>query len=301
MTDHADIADAQWNDIYYSSQDGLKLYARHYPAPRSSARPVLCLPGLTRNSKDFHVLASRLSQSDRRPRNVYCLDFRGRGNSDRDPDWGNYTPYMELLDTLNFITIAGLHEAAVVGTSRGGIVTMLMAVMRPTAIGSCVLNDIGPVIETTGLARIVGYVGKVPTPASWAEAGGLARRMNESFFPGIPEHEWEQIARQWFIETDGRLSTDYDPKLADTMESVDLTKKMPDMWPQFKALSNVPTLAIRGENSDILSDKTLREMSLAHPALTAHRVRDQGHAPLLRDQPTIETIQTFLSGSDPRH
>lgn len=267
---------SNWSERHYTSQDGLRLYARHYRAPRANARPVLCLPGLTRNSKDFHVLASHLSSHADKPRDVYCLDYRGRGQSDHDPDWNNYTPYVELLDTLNFMTIAGLHEFAVFGTSRGGIISMLMAVMRPTAMAVCVLNDIGPVIRTGGLARIVGYVGRTPVPATWEDAGRIVRNMNQQFFTELSDAEWDAVARQMFADVDGRPGADYDSALSKTMAQIDLTRKIPHMWPQFGALSHAPTLVLRGENSDLLSEETVRAMASGHPNLTAHTVPDQG-------------------------
>ncbi|RMF01349.1 MAG: alpha/beta hydrolase [Alphaproteobacteria bacterium] len=287
-----------WEDIFYTSHDGLTLYARHYPGKgKSGLRPALCLPGLTRNSKDFHVLASHLAAQGRE---VYALDFRGRGRSARDPDWRNYTPFMELLDTQNFMTIAGLHEAALIGTSRGGIVTMLLAVMRPTAIGVCILNDIGPELETAGLARIIGYVGKTPVPADWKEAAEIAKRMNQQFFTDTDDAEWEAVARQWFADVDGRPGPDYDPQLAKTMEEIDLTSRIPDMWPQFKALAHAPTMVIRGENSDLLSEETFARMQASHPDVTPLTVRDEGHAPFLRDTPTLDRIAEFLARADRR-
>lgn len=288
-----------WSDGYFTSRDGLKLYGRCYQAPGSRSTPVLCLPGLTRNSRDFDVIARHLSSRTDNPRSVYCVDYRGRGNSDRDPDWHNYTPFVELLDTLDFMTVNGLHEVAIIGTSRGGIIAMLMAVMRPGAISACVLNDIGPVIETAGLARIIGYVGKIPTPTTWDDAARIVRTMNEQFFTDIPEKEWHAIARQIYADDDGRPRSDYDAKLADTMEEIDLGRKPPTMWPQFCALSHVPTLALRGENTDLLSEETLAEMARRHPRIETHTVPEQGHPPLLRDSKTIELIAEFLASADP--
>jgi len=288
-----------WAEGYFTSHDGLKLYARHYPASvRSTARPVLCLPGLTRNSKDFHVLATHLSQHNSSGRDVYCLDFRGRGSSERDKNWNNYTPPVELMDTLDFMTITGLHEAAIIGTSRGGIIAMLMAVARPTAIGVCILNDIGPVLETSGLARIIGYVGKTPVPSDWDEAALIARRMNQQFFTDTSDEEWEAVTHQWFAEQDGHPALDYDEKLAATMEQMDMTRKLPEMWPQFRALAHAPTMVIRGENSDLLSEKTVNQMAENHPRMSSWNVRDQGHAPFLRDRPTIDRISQYLADTD---
>ena len=159
-----DIQDLPYEEGKYTSHDGLNLYWRRYPAQikngEHSHRPVLCLPGLTRNSNDFHTLALHLSERSKLPRDVYCIDYRGRGRSEFDPNWRNYSPYIEMLDTLDFMAMADLHDPVICGTSRGGIITFLMAVTRPASIGAVILNDIGPVIETRGLARIIGYVGK---------------------------------------------------------------------------------------------------------------------------------------------
>src|SRR5262245_55332812 len=125
-----------WRDIYFSARDGLRLYARHYPAPASARRPVLCLAGLSRNSRDFHRLATVLASPDDSGREVYALDSRGRGLSEHDRDWRNYSLLVELNDALDFITMKGLHGATVIGTSRGGLIAMMMAVLRPNALGA---------------------------------------------------------------------------------------------------------------------------------------------------------------------
>ncbi len=156
-----------WSDIRFTARDGLRLYARHYAVPGSTRRPVLCLAGLTRNGRDFHDLATALASADDAGRDVYTLDCRGRGNSEHDPDWKNYSLLVEVNDALDFMTMRGLHGAAVIGTSRGGLLAMTIAVLRPAAIGAAVLNDIGPVVEREGLARIVAYVGRMPLPADW--------------------------------------------------------------------------------------------------------------------------------------
>ena len=203
-----------WRDIYYASFDDLRLYVRHYPAPDEKFRSVICLPGLTRNCRDFTALATYLSKHPERPRNVYCFDYRGRGRSQYDRNWRNYTPFIELLDTLDFLTLRGLHKVGIVGTSRGGIIAMLMAALRPTAMGPVVLNDIGPVIETRGLARIIGYVGRMPVPKTWPDAVMILREMNERAFPAFSDAQWEEIAKDVFDERKGRPAGAYDRKLA---------------------------------------------------------------------------------------
>ncbi len=287
-----------WRDIFYTSFDDLKLYARHYAAPDEKLRSVVCLPGLTRNARDFHYLASYLSRHPEKPRNVYCLDYRGRGRSQYDRNWRNYVPYIELIDTLDFLAIRGLQRVTVVGTSRGGLIAMLMATVRPTAMGAVVLNDIGPVIETRGLARIVGYVGRMPVPKTWPEAVMLLREMNERAFPDLDEAQWEELAQALFDERKGRPALAYDRRLARAFGTIDLSQTIPDLWPQFVALGQVPAFVIRGANSDVLSAETLKAMVTRHPNLRAMTVPDQGHAPLLKEPETVEAIGAFLAAND---
>jgi pimeloyl-ACP methyl ester carboxylesterase len=285
-------------DIYYASFDDLKLFVRHYPAPDEKFRSVICLPGLSRNSRDFDRLATHLSKHAEKPRNVYCFDYRGRGRSQYDRNWRNYIPYIELLDTLDFLTLRGLHKVAVVGTSRGGIIAMLMAALRPTAMGAVVLNDIGPVMETRGLARIMGYVGRMPAPRSWPDAVMIVREMNERAFPTFSDAQWEEIAHDVFDERKRRPVRAYDRKIARAFGSIDLSRPVPDLWPQFIALGQVPAFVLRGANSDVLSAETLEAMVERHPNLRTLTVPDQGHAPVLKEPDIVETIGAFLAAND---
>jgi pimeloyl-ACP methyl ester carboxylesterase len=291
--------DKAFEDIFFTARDGLRLYARRYPAAGASReRQVLCLPGLTRNSRDFHELAVALSRHPDSSRTVYTVDYRGRGLSQFDPDWKNYSVPVEMLDVLDFMTLAGLEDAAIIGTSRGGIITMLMAAVQPTVIGAVVFNDIGPVIEHDGLVRISGYVGRVPLPISWPDAARMVRDLNRRHFPDIPEDQWEAVARQQYNERNGRPAPGYDPKLGKALSV--LYRPVPPLWPQFEALKRVPILVVRGENSDVLAAETVDEMRRRHPALASITVANQGHAPLLRDSPTIEAIRHFLLQTDAR-
>jgi pimeloyl-ACP methyl ester carboxylesterase len=285
-----------WNDIYFTARDGLRLYARHYAVRESMRRPVVCLAGLTRNSRDFHDLASALARPDDGGRDVYALDCRGRGRSQYDANWKNYSILVELNDVLDFMTIAGLNRAALIGTSRGGLLTMLMGALRPNALGAVVLNDIGPVIEREGLARIVAYVGRVPLPATWAEATELVCELNRRNFPSITTEQWADFARQVFNDENERPAPGYDPNLAKAVSMMD--GPTPELWPQFVALRQLPLLVVRGANSDILSEATLARMHALHPRLEAIAVRGQGHAPLLKDAATIGAIAAFLERTD---
>lgn len=285
-----------WVDIHYTARDGLRLYARLYPVPGSVRRPVVCLPGLTRNARDFHDLATALSRQDETGRDVYAIDYRGRGRSQYDADWKNYSILVELHDVLDFMTMRGLHRAGVVGTSRGGLITMLMGVLRPTAIGAVVLNDIGPVLERDGLSRIVAYVGRVPLPADWDEAAQLVADLHHRQFTAVPITQWHDIARQIFNDDNGLPAPAYDPNISKAVSMMD--GATPELWPQFLSLAKVPLLALRGANSDVLSAATLEAMRQRHPRLEAVTVRGQGHAPLLKDAATIATVAEFLARTD---
>jgi pimeloyl-ACP methyl ester carboxylesterase len=285
-----------WADIHFTSRDGLRLYARHYGVPDSVRRPLVCLAGLTRNSRDFHDLACALARQDDAGRDVYAIDCRGRGRSEYDPKWKNYSILVELNDVLDFMTMRGLNRAAVIGTSRGGLIAMLMATLRPNALGALVLNDIGPVIEREGLARIVAYVGRVPLPATWAQATELVYEMNRRHFPAVSAEQWAEFARQVFNDENDLPAPSYDPNLSKAISVMD--GPAPELWPQFAALAPIPLLAVRGANSDILSEETLEQMRAHHPRLEATVVRGQGHAPLLKDTPTITAIAEFLARTD---
>jgi pimeloyl-ACP methyl ester carboxylesterase len=286
-------------DMPFIARDGLKLYARRYTARDSSAqrrRSVLCLPGLTRNGRDFHDLAITLSSVPGAARDVYALDYRGRGLSQYDPDWRNYAVPIEMLDVADFITCASLTGCAIVGTSRGGLIAMLLAAAQPTSFGPVVLNDIGPVIERGGLARISAYAGRIPLPGSWAEATKLVRDMNIRAFPAVPNDKWEQVARQWFNERNGRPAPGYDPKIGNSLSVLD--GPVPALWPQFEAMKTHPMMVLRGENSDILLTATVDEMRRRHPVFTDMVVKGQGHAPLLADKTSMMGISAFLEATD---
>jgi pimeloyl-ACP methyl ester carboxylesterase len=288
-----------FQDIYFTARDGLRLYGRHYPAAYrdgTERRPVLCLAGLTRNCRDFNVIAEALSQRSDGARDVYTFDYRGRGLSQYDPDWNNYAVPIEMLDVLDFMIVTGLKNASIIGTSRGGLIAMVMAAAQPRAVGPVILNDIGPVIEQTGLGRISAYVGRIPLPGSWAQAADLVHDMSRRAFPAIPKEEWLDVAKQWFNEHKGRPAPGYDAALANALSVLD--GPIPALWPQFEALKRVPVLVLRGETSDILSADTVAEMSRRHPALSTYVVRGQGHAPLLRDAETIDQIAGFLTASE---
>lgn len=290
---------AAFRDITFTVRDGLRLYARHYPAAkRSHRRPVLCLAGLTRNSRDFHRLALSLSQHERTPRDVYTLDTRGRGNSECDKDWKNYTVPNEMQDVLDFMSMMDLSDCGLIGTSRGGLISMVLGAAQPTRIGAVVLNDIGPVIEMQGLIRIAGYVGRTPVPKSWGDAARVVKQLSERDFPNLTLVDAEAFARQLFNEKNGKPVAGYDAKIARGFSVLD--GPMPALWPQFATLKRVPVLVIRGANSDLLSEATVAEMTKRHPDCSSYTVPNEGHAPLLWDQGSQGAIADFFVKSDAR-
>ena len=278
---------------FFTAKDGLRLHMKDWGAP-SPTLPVVCLPGLTRNAGDFDVLAARLCAM----RRVVALDYRGRGLSDRDPDWKHYDLFVENIDILTVLEAAGIEAAIFVGTSRGGLHTMLLTGTRPQLLRGVVLNDIGPVLEVEGLRRIQSYVGKLPTPTSWAGAVDVAKGIMGTHFTRLSEADWLAYARLTFEETEAGFAPRYDAAIMKAFAQMDLDKPIPALWPQFEALAPVPVLAIRGENSDLLSPGTLAEMARRHPNFDALTVPGQGHAPLLMDELTLSRIDAFLARID---
>jgi pimeloyl-ACP methyl ester carboxylesterase len=283
---------------FITAQDGLRLHVRSYGPRNAPTLPVLCLPGLARTVADFDTLATALATDARTPRRVIALDSRGRGESDYDRNPANYNLQVELADLLAVLTALGITQAVFVGTSRGGILTMLLAAARPTAIAGCVLNDIGPVIEPKGLMRIKSYVGKLPRPASFHEAADLLRRLFGSQFTRLSDDDWVVFARRTFKEAGGRIVPAYDVKLTTTLAHVGPEKTVPALWKEFDALARVPMMVIRGGNSDILSAATVETMRARRGRLEVLEVPDEGHAPLLAGPDSIGPIVAFVAACD---
>jgi pimeloyl-ACP methyl ester carboxylesterase len=279
---------------FITAPDGLKLHVRAYGSRVATRLPVVCLPGLARTSADFDALAGALAGDAERPRYVLAMDYRGRGLSDYDRDPGNYSLAVELADVLAVLTALGLGPAVFVGTSRGGILTMMLGVARPAAIAGVVLNDIGPVIETRGLVRIKSYVGRLPQPKSFEEAAEFLRQLFSPQFPALSADDWMELAQRMFRDQDGRIIPDYDPELARVLRDVDIERPLSPLWNEFDSLAFAPMLIIRGANSDLLSPETFEAMRARRRQCDAVVVPDQGHAPLLTDDETISRIGAFV-------
>lgn len=284
---------------FVGTQDGLKLHVRCYAAVTEPHRlPVVCLPGLARTGADFHRLAVALSEHPAKPRQVFALDYRGRGRSDYDPDPANYNVAVELNDVLTVLAALAVGRAVFIGTSRGGILTMLLAATGSKIVAGAVLNDIGPVVELQGLMRIKSYVGKLPQPANFEEAGEMLRRLFAAQFTGLAPAEWTAFAERTFEERDGKLVPSYDRALAHTLAAFEVDQPFPQLWSQFDALAGVPLMVIRGQNSDLLSPNTVAVMRQRRPDLVFAEVAGQGHAPLLAEDDIIAQIREFVASCD---
>jgi pimeloyl-ACP methyl ester carboxylesterase len=292
--DGAETGMAAGRSLFVTAQDGLRLHVRAYGARASAALPVVCLPGLARTAADFESLAATLSSN----RQVLAVDYRGRGKSDYDHNPANYNLQVELADLLAVLTAIGIGRAVFIGTSRGGILTMLLAVGRPTAIAGCVLNDIGPVIELSGLMRIKSYVGKLPQPASFREASDVLQRRFGSHFPKWGDADWLAFARRTFKEANGHIVADYDIKLATILDGITPERPLPPLWKEFDALARLPVMVVRGANSDILSAATVEAMRARRRSLDVVEVVDEGHTPRLTDPQTADRIAAFVASCD---
>ena len=284
--------------VFLSAADGLRLHTRVYGRNTGPALPVVCLPGLARTAADFEALASALSTDAADPRYVLALDYRGRGQSDYDRDVSHYSFQTELADVLAVLTALDCMPAVFVGTSRGGLLAMLLAALRPTAIAGVVLNDIGPVLNPQGLMRIKSYVGKLPTPRDYQEGAEILRRLFSTQFPKLGSADWLASARRAFKEDKGRLVPTYDVRLAATLEGFDLEQPLPPLWKQFDALSRFPLLVIRGANSDLLTPETVAAMRARRRQMDVIEVPDQGHAPLLAEPDIVARIAAFVRGCE---
>ncbi len=287
-------------DVSVTAQDGLRLHVREYGSQSDPGLPVVCLPGLTRTTADFEALAPMLANDSGPKRRVIAIDLRGRGLSEYDKNPGNYNVAVELADVATVLTALGIGPAVFIGSSRGGILTMLMGVTNSAAIAGVVLHDIGPVIEPAGLARIKSYVGKLAQPHSFADGAEILQRLFGEKFSKLTSQDWLAAARRAWREDNGMMTPTYDVRIADTLVDVDASKPLSALWKEFDALAGKPILVIRGSNSDILSAETVAAMAEHHPGLEVLEVPNQGHVPSLAGALNTRIAQ-FLSGCDHAH
>lgn len=277
-------------DLTFPSADGrLQLYARDYPGQDPA---LLMMHGLTRNSADFANLAEHLIGRHR----LVVPDQRGRGRSDFDPDPANYLPPVYCADMLALISRLGLDRPVLVGTSMGGLMAMAMAAVAPRNFRGLILNDAGPDLNPTGLARIAAYIGRNMAVRDWQEAAAYTREINGAAFPRYDEQGWMRFAERIFVEqpqTGLRLA--YDPAIAVPLAALEGTSTLPDLWPLWEQLRGLPVLLIRGELSDVLTVQAVARMKGTHTGLHVCTVPHVGHAPMLDEPEAIAAIAQFLA------
>jgi len=272
-----------------TAQDGLSLFYRDYGDPLSERRPLLCLGGLARNSKDFRSFAERHAKE----RRVVCPDYRGRGRSDYDPDWRNYRPEVYVGDLFHLMAAANLHKVVVLGISMGGLLAMGLSLLVPSQIAAVILDDVGPEIDDAGIERIRAYVGRDHPQPDLASAIAECKRLFPNLGPP-DEDAWRRFAEATFREgDDGLWHVDWDISLAKA-----LTHDRHDLWVYYRAIKPFPVLALRGALSDVLSAETFERMAEVKPDLVRVMVPDAGHVPLLENPMVERAIDDFLAQID---
>jgi pimeloyl-ACP methyl ester carboxylesterase len=286
---------ATYEDRYWTSSDGLNLHYRNYPGPDGGAKlPVLCMHGLTRNARDFHALAEALAAT----RRVIVPEMRGRGMSEYAKDSDTYSPVTYVGDVEKLLAEQGIARFVVVGTSMGGLMTMLMAASQPGRMAAVVMNDIGPEVDAAGLARISGYVGQGRSYPTWVHAARGLAEGHGAAFPDYDLDQWLDLAkRTMVVSQNGRIVFDYDMAIAEPFAKPG-NAAPPNLWLAFEALAGVPMLLVRGALSDLLSEDTVKQMGVRNPAMQVVTVPRVGHAPTL-DEPEVRTaIHALLDAAE---
>lgn len=279
------------NARFFKSQDGLKLYYRDFGATNPGT-PVLCLPGLTRNSRDFEDLANRLS--DRR--RVITTDLRGRGFSDHDPNWENYHPLTYVNDVWTLLDHLGIERVIVVGTSLGGLCAMVMAAKQGERVAGVIMNDIGPEINPAGIARIQKYAGRVPPVNSWEEALDQSKLIYGEWLPGLSDADWKKLVWRGYREDESGIPRlDIDNKIGEAVRKVGAQKG--DPWALFDALADIPVTVLWGVLSDILTKDIIDKMVARKADIEIVAVPNRGHVPLLDEPECLVAIDAFLERS----
>jgi len=278
-----------YTNEYFINPDGLRQHYRHYNNAPKGAPVVLCMPGLTRNAKDFSGVVTHIADRCQ----VICVDQRGRGLSDYDPDPSRYDIQTYVSDMVALLDELGVSKIIAFGTSLGGLMTMSLAALYPGVIIGAVINDVGPVLEPKGIARILSYVGKGKPPDNWPDAIAAVKRVNKEVYPTFTETEWESFTKKLYREEDGTLIQEYDPEISKNSATISFDN-IQDFWGIFEALYTVPTVVLRGALSDLLSAETLLMMAQRHPSLTPVTVENKGHVPLMTEQESLAAIDGLL-------
>lgn len=273
----------------FQSRDGLRIYYREY-GESVNGIPILCLAGISRNSRDFEDICDHLADRYQ----VFAMDLRGRGFSDYDPNWRNYHPQTYVDDVLTFLDKRGIGSVILLGTSLGGLVSMILSAQHPDRVAAVILNDVGPEIGPAGLARIKNYIGRLPSVENWDEAVAQARKINGIAWPNLPADQWLRIARRLYREDEsGVPRIDMDPMVGEAARKIGAT--LTDPWALFDGLRDIPTMVLHGELSDVLTDDIVQRMQKRKPDLLHVRVPGCGHVPLLNEPESLAAIDTFLS------
>jgi pimeloyl-ACP methyl ester carboxylesterase len=281
---------AEFEDRHWTSDDGLRLHFRDYPGAADKA-PLVCIPGLTRNARDYEGLAARIGGS----RRVICIDLRGRGDSDYARDPASYVPPTYARDLAALIEQQALARFVAVGTSLGGLVTMLYAAAHGDRLAGAVLNDIGPEISAAGLQRIRGYVGQGRSFETWMHAARALQESQEAIYPDYEVGHWLAMAKRVMtLGSNGRIVFDYDMKIAEPFARADGAAPS-DLWPLWLALAGRPLLVVRGEHSDILSADVAERMLAEAPGAELVVVPRVGHAPTLDEPEAADGIARLLA------
>lgn len=280
-----------YREDFFATHDGLSLYYRDYDSAGADKPPVLCLAGLTRNSRDFDDIAGHLARTHR----VITADMRGRGRSAYDPKWENYSVATETGDVLALLAALKLPPVVILGTSRGGLIASVLAAMKPDVLKGVMLNDVGPEIDPKGIARIASYVGVVAAPPqSWDDAMARVKSINGGLFD-MPDSEWMRMTQASYREDSGKPVLDYDLKIGDATRAQMAQPQAFDPWTLFAAYAKIPLLVIRGANSDLLSAATVARMQTMKSDMKSVDVPGRGHAPLLNEAASIAAIDGFLA------
>ena len=275
-----------------SADGSLRLHVE-VRGPHDASLTVLCLHGLTRNGADFGFLAQHLSARYR----VITADQRGRGKSQWDPDPAKYHPGTYVADMFALLDGLAIDRVALIGTSMGGLMAMIMGASQPARLRGIVLNDIGPEVPVSGLKRLRRALNDRAPAATWAEAAQQAKRINEIAFPDYVDADWEVFARRTYVEdASARPVAAFDPAILKGLNAADLTVVPPDLWSLWKQLGSIPILAIRGALSDMITPQILDAMAAQHPNLTAFTIANRGHAPMLDEPAAVAAIDAFLKG-----
>jgi pimeloyl-ACP methyl ester carboxylesterase len=288
-----------FRDVFCQSADDLRLHAKTIGPENAPRLPVLCLPGLTRTADDFDAIARALATDAAAPRRVVAMEYRGRGLSDYDPEPANYNVPNEMGDVLAVAGSLGIERAILLGTSRGGLISMALAAARPQLLAGVILNDIGPALAIGGLMKIKGYIADPPERRTWDEAERGLRELFGSVFPRLDDAGWAAWTRRAFREkAGGGLERTYDVRLAKTLEAVTPDTPLPPIWELFDKLAGVPLMLVHGGLSDLLLPGGVQEIAARRPDMEVVEVPDEGHAPLLADPPTMARIVAFCARCD---